>query len=107
MCGESRAGRKKSWTGLTWNFAVLTLALNVQLLTFNLEIRSVFEILLVVVVFLMLLCLARLAAIRTRLQTLSCLDAEADALMEADGVDFDPFPTCLPKWRTRSSGVRR
>ncbi len=49
------------------------------------------EILLVVVIFLMLLGLARLAAIRHWLQTLSRLYTEADPLMEEDGVDLELF----------------
>ena len=58
-----------------------------------------FERFLVVVISLMLLCLARLATIRTQRKTLNRLDAEADARMEAAGVDLDPFSDV-------SSGVR-
>ncbi len=49
------------------------------------------EILLVAIALLLLLCLTKLSAIRTRVKTLSRVDAKIDALLEEGGVSFDPF----------------
>ncbi len=46
------------------------------------------EILLVAIALLLLLCLMKLSAIRTRVKTLSRVDAKIDALLEEGGVRF-------------------
>ena len=49
------------------------------------------ELLLVLIILLLLVGLFRLSVIRNRLESLSRLDGKVDALLEENGVEFDPF----------------